>query len=48
MWVGFAVFSFVMQFFSRFFNDNYFVFVVQALIIGYFARSDTFTSVTPE
>ena len=43
MWVGFALFSFVMQFFSRFFNDNYFVFVLQALVIGYFARSDVFT-----
>ncbi|MFO7678610.1 MAG: hypothetical protein R6X34_01025 [Chloroflexota bacterium] len=46
MWVGFALFSFVMQFFSRFFNDNYFVFVLQALIIGHFARSDTFHTTT--
>lgn len=36
------------QVFSRFFNDNYFVFVLQALIIGHFARSDTFIANPPE
>lgn len=36
VWFGFAVFSFVVQYFSRFFSDNYFVFIVQALIIALF------------
>ncbi len=34
VWIGFAVFSFVVQYFSRFFNDNYVIFVLQALVIG--------------
>jgi len=33
-WIGFAVFSFVVEYFSRFFNDNYVIFVLQALVIG--------------
>ena len=36
MWVGFALFAFVFQFFSRFFNDNYFIFVVQIFVIALF------------
>ncbi|MCB9418825.1 MAG: DUF2029 domain-containing protein [Ardenticatenaceae bacterium] len=35
---GFALFSFVFQFFSRFFSDNYFVFILQLLVIAYFAQ----------
>ncbi len=34
VWVGFAVLSFVVEYFSRFFNDNYVIFVLQALMIG--------------
>jgi hypothetical protein len=34
VWIGFAVFSFVVEYFSRFFNDNYVIFVLQALVIG--------------
>jgi len=34
VWIGFAGFSFVVQYFSRFFNDNYAIFVLQALVIG--------------
>jgi hypothetical protein len=33
-WIGFAVLSFVVEYFSRFFNDNYVIFVLQALVIG--------------
>ncbi len=36
LWFGFALFSFVVQYFSRFFSDNYFVFILQALIIALF------------
>jgi hypothetical protein len=36
VWFGFAVLSFVIEYFSRFFNDNYFVFILQALVIGSF------------
>lgn len=42
VWFGFAIFSFMLQFFSRFFNDNYFVFILQALVIAYFIRSQSF------
>jgi hypothetical protein len=34
MWLGFVVFAFTFQFFSRFFNDNYFIFTIQALFIA--------------
>ena len=34
VWIGFAVLSFVVEYFSRFFNDNYVIFVLQALVIG--------------
>ncbi len=36
MWFGFAALSFVVEFFSRFFNDNYAVFILQALVIAAF------------
>ena len=36
LWLGFALFSFVVDYFSRFFNDNYVVFVLLALVIGAF------------
>lgn len=39
--IGFAIFSFVFQFFSRFFSDNYFVFTLQLLVIAYFAEPTT-------
>lgn len=38
MWLGFAAFSFTFQFFSRFFNDNYFVFILQLLVITTFIQ----------
>lgn len=38
VWLGYAFFSFVFQFFSRFFNDNYVVFVLQLLVITYFLQ----------
>ncbi len=38
MWVGFAAFSFVVEYFSRFFNDNYVIFVLQALVIAAFLK----------
>jgi hypothetical protein len=42
MWLGFAVFSFTFQFFSRFFHDSYFVFVLQLLVIAYFMKPQPF------
>ncbi len=36
MWFGFAVFSFIVEYFSRFFNDNYLVFILQAFVIASF------------
>ncbi len=36
MWASFAIFAFVFQFFSRFFNDNYFIFIIQVLVIAMF------------
>ncbi|MBI4675644.1 MAG: hypothetical protein HY741_28705 [Chloroflexi bacterium] len=36
MWLGFAIFSFVVEFFSRFFADNYVIFILQALVIAVF------------
>jgi hypothetical protein len=36
VWIGFAVFSFVVEFFSRFFSDNYVVFILQTLVIAAF------------
>lgn len=36
MWAGYAIFAFVFQFFSRFFNDNYFIFIIQIFIIAVF------------
>lgn len=42
MWYGFTAFAFVFQFFSRFFNDNYFVFLLQALFIALFVDPVTF------
>ncbi len=35
-WFGFAIFSFVVEFFSRFFADNYVVFILQSLVIAAF------------
>jgi hypothetical protein len=40
--IGFAIFSFVFQFFSRFFSDNYFVFTLQLLVIAYFSQPFSF------
>ncbi len=40
MWLAFACFAFTFQFFSRFFNDNYFVFIVIALCIAAFTDVD--------
>jgi hypothetical protein len=42
MWIGFVVFSFVVQFFSRFFNDNYAIFIFQAFVIAAFLRPGRF------
>lgn len=42
MWIGFVIFSFVLQFFSRFFNDNYVIFILQAFIIAVFVRPQYF------
>lgn len=36
MWLGFVGFSFVIEFFSRFFADNYVVFILQSLVIAAF------------
>ena len=36
MWFGFALFSFGVQYVSRFFNDNYLVFILQSLVIASF------------
>ncbi len=36
MWLGFAIFSFVLEFCSRFFADNYVVFILQSLVIAAF------------
>lgn len=46
--IGFAIFSFVFQFFSRFFSDNYFVFTLQLLVIAYFAQPVCFRQATSE
>lgn len=35
-WLGFALFSFTVDYFSRFFNDNYVMFVLQVLVIAAF------------
>ena len=40
MWLAFALFALSWQYFSRFFNDNYFVFVVLALTVGAFVDVD--------
>jgi hypothetical protein len=45
VWVGFAVLSFVVEYFSRFFNDNYVVFVLQALVIAVFIMPARFKRV---
>jgi hypothetical protein len=37
-WLGFLFFSFVFQFFSRFFSDNYVVFTMQSLIVVAFLK----------
>lgn len=42
LWLAFAFFAFSFQFFSRFFNDNYFIFVIQAICIGAFINIDKF------
>jgi hypothetical protein len=36
IWLGFALFSFTVDYFSRFFNDNYVMFVLQVLVIAAF------------
>ncbi len=38
LWVGFAVFSFVIEYFSRYFNDNYVIFILQAFILAVFLK----------
>ena len=35
-WLGYAFFGFTFQFFSRFFSDNYFVFLIQIIVIALF------------
>jgi hypothetical protein len=42
IWLGYAVFSFTFQFFSRFFHDSYFVFILQLLVIAYFIKPVAF------
>jgi hypothetical protein len=37
-WLGYAAFSFVFQFFSRFFSDNYVAFLIQLLLVIVFLR----------
>jgi hypothetical protein len=37
-WLGYAFFGFTFQFFSRFFSDNYFVFLLQIVVIALFMR----------
>ncbi len=44
MWMAFAFFAFTFQYFSRFFNDNYFVFVVLSLSIAAFIDIDQVTT----
>ena len=39
VWLGFAIFSFVFDYFSRFFHDNYLAFLLEALIVGAFIYS---------
>lgn len=40
LWLGFSLFSFAFQFFSRFFNDNYLIFIIQTLLIAAFLDVD--------
>ena len=40
MWFGFALFALVVQFFLRFFNDHYFIFGLQCLLIANFIDVD--------
>jgi hypothetical protein len=42
VWIGFAVLSFVVEYFSRFFNDNYVIFVFQVLVIAFFIAPTRF------
>jgi uncharacterized membrane protein len=44
LWLGFAVFAFSYQFFSRFFNDNYLIFTIQALFISIYLKPLTASS----
>jgi hypothetical protein len=37
-WLGYAFFGFTFQFFSRFFSDNYFVFLMQIVVIALFMK----------
>ncbi|MBI3912992.1 MAG: hypothetical protein HY327_02165 [Chloroflexi bacterium] len=48
VWFGFAILSFVVQFFSRFFNDNYVVFALQALVIASFIAPTQFKNAARE
>jgi hypothetical protein len=43
LWLGFVFFSFAFQFFSRFFNDNYFVFILQLLVIAFFMKPEHYS-----
>jgi hypothetical protein len=36
MWMGYAMFFFVITFFSRFLNDHYFIFALQVFLLGAF------------
>jgi hypothetical protein len=44
VWLGFAVLSFVIEYFSRFFHDNYFVIAIQSLMIASFLITRTLAS----
>ncbi len=46
IWIGFAAWSFVIEYFSRFFNDSYVVFIAQAIVIAAFI-APTQTDVSP-
>jgi hypothetical protein len=49
VWLGFAVFSFVVEYVSRFFNDNYFTFVIQSFLIALFVQPLSWTNAsTPQ
>ncbi|GIK55998.1 MAG: hypothetical protein BroJett015_16610 [Chloroflexota bacterium] len=47
-WLGFLFFSFVFQFFSRFFSDNYVIFTLQMLLVIAFLKPVYATSASEE